>query len=159
MVRVPTKDTAWSIVFRWRQCAGKGSATSSPTTAAVQASVSSWPNPSFAILRGTLLGAQDFTVYFPFPVYKFDHGQIVAEKPTRPLRMEEQFDAVLYVGPKSSITYSSLSPELCRDQAYINMREERLKLLSPPGSDGSAAFKKECEEVLAHGWSPRTGAK
>ena len=127
---------------------------------AAQASVSSWPNPSLTILRGTLLGAQDFAVCFPFPVYKFDkNGKIVAQKPTRPLRMEEQFDAVLYVGPKSSITYSSLSPELCRDQAYIKMREARMELFSPPGSAGSAAFKKKCEEALAHGWSPRTAAK
>ena len=127
---------------------------------AAQPSVSSWPNPSLTILRGTLLGAQDFAVYFPFPVYRFDkNGKIVAQKPTRPLRMEEQFDAVLYVGPKSSITYSSLSPELCRDQAYIKMREARMELFSPPGSAGSAAFKKKCEEALAHGWSPRTAAK
>jgi hypothetical protein len=127
---------------------------------AAQPSVSSWPNPSLAILRGTLLGAQDFTRYFPLPIYRFDKtGKITAQKPTRSLRMEEQFDAVLYVGPKSSITYSSLSPELCRDQAYIKLRQARMQLFSPPGFDGSLAFKKGCEEVLAHGWSPRTVAK
>jgi hypothetical protein len=127
---------------------------------AVQPSVSSWLNPSLTILRGTLLGAQDFTVYFPFPVYRFDKsGKMVAQKPTRHLRMEEQFDAILYFGPKSSITYSSLSPELCRDQAYRKMREARIELFSPPGSAGSAAFKKACEEALAHGWSPRTAPK
>jgi hypothetical protein len=127
---------------------------------ALQPSVSSWPNPSLTILRGTSLGAQDFTVYFPFPVFKFDKsGKMAAQKPTRSLRMEEQVDAVLYVGPKSSITYSSLSPALCRDQAYVKMREARMQLFSPPGSDGSAAFKKECEEALAHGWSPRTAPK
>ncbi len=65
---------------------------------AAQPSVSSWPNPSLAMLRGTLLGAQDFAVYYPFPVYKFDKsGKITAQKPARPLRMEEQFDAVLYL--------------------------------------------------------------
>jgi hypothetical protein len=120
---------------------------------AAQPSVSSWPNPSLTILRGTLLGAQDFAVYYPFAIYLKDKdGKIVAQKATRPLRMEEQFDAVLYVGPKSSITYSSLSPELCRDQAYIKMREARMELFSGP--QGSAAFKKECEDALAHGWSP-----
>ena len=52
---------------------------------AAQSSVSSWPNPSLTIVRDTLLGAQDFAVYFPFPVHKFDKsGKIVAQKPTRP---------------------------------------------------------------------------
>lgn len=125
---------------------------------AAQPSVSSWPNPSLTILRSTLLGAKDFSVYYSFAVYVKDKdGKIVARKATRPLPMEEQFDAILYIGPQSSITYSSLSPELCRDQAYVKMRETRMELFS--GSpQGSAAFKKECEEALAHGWSP-TAAK
>jgi hypothetical protein len=124
-----------------------------------QPSVSSWPKPSLTILRGTLLGAKDFAVYYPFALYVKDkNGKFVAQKATRPLRMEEQFDAVLYVGPKSSITYSSLSPELCRDQDYVKMRAARLELFS--GSpQGSAGFKKECEDAVAHGWSPRTAAK
>jgi hypothetical protein len=126
---------------------------------AVQPSVSSWPNPSLTILRGTLLGEQDFAVYYPFAIYSKDKdGKFVPQKATRPLRMEEQFDAVLYIGPKSSITYSSLSPELCRDPAYVKMRAERMELLS--GSpQGSIAFKKRCEDIIAHGWSPTTGAK
>jgi hypothetical protein len=106
-----------------------------------------------------LLGAKDFAVYYPFAIYVKDkNGKFVAQKATRPLRMEEQFDAVLYVGPKSSITYSGLSPELCRDQAYVKMRTARLELFS--GSpQGSATFKKESEDAVAHGWSPRTAAK
>jgi hypothetical protein len=124
-----------------------------------QPSVSSWPSPSLTILHGTLLGAQDFAVYYPFAInLKDKNGKFVAQKATRPLRMEEQFDAVLYLGPKSSITYSSLSPELCRDQVYVKMREARLELVT--GSpQASAGFKKECEKALANGWSPRTTAK
>jgi hypothetical protein len=124
-----------------------------------QPSVSSWPNPSLTILQGTLLGAEDFALYYPFPIYFRDKdGKLVAQKATRPLRMEEQFDAVLYVGLKSSITYSSLSPEACRDQTYVAMRAARIELLS--GSpQGAIAFKKRCEDVATHGWGPRTGAK
>jgi hypothetical protein len=124
-----------------------------------QPSVSSWPSPSLTILRGTLLGAQDFAVYYPSGIYiKDKDGKFVAQKATRPLLMEEQFDAILYVGPKSSITYSSLSPELCRDQTYVKMRAARMELLS--GSpQGSVAFKNKCEEIAARGWSPRTAAK
>jgi hypothetical protein len=121
---------------------------------AVQPSVSSWPNPSLAILKGTSLGARDFATYYPFPIYLRDKdGKINPQKPTRPLHMEEQFDAILYIGPKSSITYSSLSPELCGDQAYLVMRAARRQLfagLAGP-AQGSVALKK-CEDILAHGW-------
>jgi hypothetical protein len=118
---------------------------------AAQPSVSSWPNPSLAILKGTSLGAQDFAVYYPLPIYIRDKdGKINPTKPTRALRMEEQFDAILYVGPKSSITYSSMSPELCSDQTYVEMRLARRQLLAGPGQ-GPVANKK-CEDILAHGW-------
>jgi hypothetical protein len=117
---------------------------------AAQPSVSSWPNPSLTILRSTLLGAQDFTVYFPERGYKFDKNGVRVEiKATRPLRMEDQFDAVLYIGPKSSITSSRFSPEQCRDQAYIRMRAARMELFGMSAD----AFKKQCEGVLAHGWN------
>jgi hypothetical protein len=116
---------------------------------AAQASVSSWPNPSLTILRGTLLGAQDFTAYYPFSIYRTGKDGVRVEvKATRPLRMEDQFDAVLYIGPKSSITSSRFSPEQCGDQAYIKMRAARMELFGM----STDAFKKQCEEVLAHGW-------
>jgi hypothetical protein len=58
----------------------------------------------------------------------------------------------------TSITYSNLSPELCRDQAYVKMCTARMDLMS--GSpQGSVAFKKKCEDAVSHGWSPRTVAK
>ena len=47
----------------------------------------------------------------------------------RSLPAEEQFDAVLYLGPPSAMTRSLLSPALCRDTAYMDMRRERLSLL------------------------------
>ena len=47
----------------------------------------------------------------------------------RSLPAEEQFDAVLYLGPPSGMTRSLLSPSLCRDAAYMDMRRERLSLL------------------------------
>ena len=125
----------------------------------MQLSVSSWPVPSLTILNGTLLGVQDFAVYYPFSIYLKDkNGKFVEQKATRPLRMEKQFDAVLYLGLKSSITYSSLSPELCRDQVYVKMREARLELAGG-SSQASEGFKRECEKSLANGWSPRTNAK
>jgi hypothetical protein len=43
--------------------------------------------------------------------------------------MDEQFDALLYLGPQSSITRSQLSPSLCADEAYMRMRVGRMEML------------------------------
>ena len=43
--------------------------------------------------------------------------------------MEEQFDAVLYLGPPSGMTTSWPAAALCLDQAYMDMRRARLSLL------------------------------
>ena len=91
--------------------------------AALQPDVKSWPIPSLAMLAGTALGAAEFE---PSPRLR-----------TR--RMEELFDAVLYLGPPSSITFSMLAPERCRDAAYMEMRLGRLSMLgvpaqAPPGT-------------------------
>jgi len=83
---------------------------------ALQPNVASWPTPSLAILRGTTLGS---AIWEPGPQ-------------RRPVRMEEQFDAILYLGPPSSMTMSKLSPALCRDPAYMEMRLRRLGLVPPP---------------------------
>jgi hypothetical protein len=39
--------------------------------------------------------------------------------------MQDQFDAILYVGPLSSITIAPLAQTLCTDAAYIAMRAMR----------------------------------
>jgi len=124
---------------------------------AAQPNVSAWPNPSLAILKGTSLGAQDFAFYYPLPVFiKDKDGKINPCKATRPLRMEDQVDAILYVGPKSSITYSSLSPELCGDQAYVKMRNARRQLFAGlAGTAQGPVALKECGAILAHGWQGR----
>jgi hypothetical protein len=43
----------------------------------------------------------------------------------RPLAMQEQFDAILYLGPISSITISELSPAICSEAGYMAMRAKR----------------------------------
>jgi len=49
--------------------------------------------------------------------------------------MEDQFDAVLYVGPPSSITVrrGEIAPSLCADAEYMHMRLGRMGLVDPPG--------------------------
>ncbi len=83
---------------------------------AIEAQVASWPIPSLAILSGTILGA----------------SILEPGSQRRPVRMEEQFDAVLYLGPPSSMTRSKPSAALCSDRVYMDMRLGRLNLIPPP---------------------------
>lgn len=83
---------------------------------ALQPSVESWPKPSLARLRDTTLGAT-----------LWDAG---SER--RAVRLEDQFDAILYLGPPASMTMSKLSPALCADPNYMDMRLRRLTLIPPP---------------------------
>ncbi len=100
---------------------------------ALQPDVASWRAPGFALVRGTVLGAADFTAFSPpeAPRAAIRDGRIVPipRDQWRSLPAEEQFDAVLYLGPPSSMTRSLPSAALCRDAAYVEMRRERLSLV------------------------------
>jgi hypothetical protein len=113
----------------------------------LQADVASWRRPSIALIRGTVLGAADFTFYFPHPAERMaviDGKRVpVPRNRWRSLRMEDQFDAVLYPGPASGITVSRLSPELCVDSAYMEMRLRRLGLFGEFGMAGEAEDLKQ----------------
>jgi len=84
--------------------------------AVIQPDIATWPRPSLARLAGTTLGQQ---LDDPGP------GK-------RAVRLEEQFDAVLYLGPPSTMTIAQLSSSQCADEAYVRMRSERLGLLAAP---------------------------
>ena len=101
---------------------------------ALQSDGLTWPTPSLAILRGTRLGAADFALYYPFTPRRVSSqgDDFVPERNKRSLRMEEQFDAVLYVGPPSTITHSQMSRELCVDAPYLKMRLQRISLMAEP---------------------------
>ena len=43
------------------------------------------------------------------------------------MRMEDQFNAILYLGPPASMTIEPLSPALCQDSQFIKTRLERLE--------------------------------
>jgi hypothetical protein len=68
--------------------------------------------------------------------------------------MQEQFDAVLYLGPKTEITYGKLPKSLCADPEYVEMRASRLSPKRPPGARDSGpspaadAFRLRCKEAL-----------
>jgi hypothetical protein len=75
-----------------------------------------WPVPSLAVLRGTSLGAQADPSTFCS----------VGHEGSAPIRLDEQFDAVLYLAPRE--TFSRVSADLCTDPAYMKMRLERMAL-------------------------------
>ncbi|MEQ1945973.1 MAG: hypothetical protein ABL995_02215 [Bryobacteraceae bacterium] len=102
---------------------------------ALQADAISWPKPSLAILRGTLLGAEAFAHYAP--------GERVDWR-SRPA--EEQFDALLYVGPPSTITLSRMSRSLCADADYLKMRFRRISLMEKlMGEQIAAGLRRYCD--------------
>ena len=99
----------------------------------LQRDVRSWPVPSLALVRGTRLGKLNFKFY----------AGMETDPPTQ---MEDQYDAVLHLGPVSSITFSKLvAPALCADAEYTRMRLTRLAL-QPGGLAGHDAveFKNFC---------------
>ncbi|BCF95195.1 hypothetical protein [Paraburkholderia largidicola] len=96
--------------------------------ATLQADVTSWPTPSLAHIRGTPLGEASFRSYYPHPIFtRHDDGiEEIYVDPIRSPVMQEQFDAILYLGPPTALTWSQLSPTLSSDPEYIKMRSQRL---------------------------------
>lgn len=99
----------------------------------LQADVASWPKPSLAMLRGTALGA---AIFAPGPQ-------------RRPVRMEEQFDAILYLGSPLSLTTSKLPRALCSDHDYMEMRLQRLSLVASP-SGATPGLADQLKDYCAH---------
>ena len=103
----------------------------------LQADVASWKVPSLAMVRGTTLGLTHFAFYFPaglgtFSMRQPDGSILRISAPAGPGLMQEQFDAVLYLGPTKSITYSRPSAALCADPDYVAMRVRRIAVMAPP---------------------------
>jgi hypothetical protein len=109
----------------------------------LQPDVISWPEPSLALVRGTALGAASFRSYLASgPLMIGADGKPVPElDPQSFPRMDEQFDAVLYVGHPLTITWSRHRPALCTDEAYIRMRTERTATMP---TDWLSGFRESC---------------
>ena len=105
----------------------------------LQPDVASWPMPSLALIPGTTLGVADFEFYYPSetPRATLQDGRVVPipREQWRSLAMEDQFDAVLYLGPPSAMTTSRVSPTLCQDAAYI-VYGDASRASDPPAAPG-----------------------
>jgi hypothetical protein len=62
---------------------------------------------------------------------------------TRGTPLENQVDAILYLGPRSAMTYSRLPARLCSDPGYREMRRRRMSLTLGLEKAGDA-LNKEC---------------
>jgi hypothetical protein len=114
----------------------------------LQTDVAEWPMPSLALLRGTALGAVDFRFYYPHSIMRIAAEDVasVAVPPEQwgASRMEDQFDAMLYLGSRSGITYARLPRALCADHTYVAKRVRRMSLAGLTASDIDE-FKRSCE--------------
>jgi hypothetical protein len=98
--------------------------------------VNSWEVPSLVPIRGTPLGAVSFRSYYPHAAIWMGYGgeEEIYVDPIRSPVMQEQFDAILYIGPPSGLTWSQVSPALASDPEYIKMRSDRLAWVGLPGA-------------------------
>ena len=94
--------------------------------ASMQPDVATWPVPSLAQLKGSALGRVNLTEYFG------PGGKDIPEEWRAPL--EEQFDAVLYVGPLAKITLERPEPWRCSEPAMAE-RLRRIRLQRPALAD------------------------
>jgi len=93
-----------------------------------QAGVDAWSAPSLSVIAGTALGAAPFISFFPV------RPDRVTDQ-LRALRMEDEFEAILYLGPPSSMTTAPLPPARCLDSGYMDMRMRRMSIFpGPPGA-------------------------
>jgi len=98
----------------------------------MQPDVATWPVPSLTHVRGTILGQTNIAEYFG------PSGKDIPSQWRAPI--EDQFDAVLYVGPLSTITLARPKPWRCSEPAMAE-RLRRLTLQRPALAD---RVKKEC---------------
>jgi hypothetical protein len=102
------------------------------------------------MIRGTTLGATLFTHYYPHKVNRIRLGpagesiSIPQEQWRTSPRMAEQFDAILHMGPFSSITLYKLAREKCNDPEWRRMRLSRMQLIDYPDAEG--ALNRACQQ-------------
>jgi len=93
-----------------------------------RAHVASWSAPSLVVLRGTDLGASPVAYDGPRVSVRAGRIEPVPRDQWRSMRMEDQYDALLYLGPRTSWSYAMVSPALCADPTYVEMRSGRIAL-------------------------------
>lgn len=120
--------------------------------AAIQPDVASWARPSLAVVRSTRVGAADVAALSPAGAriaFRGDGSVPIPKEEWLSLRVEEQLDAVLYLGPSAEMTEAPLSSAPCAEPGYLEERLRRIALTGIP------AFEAERAIELCAGVSPR----
>jgi hypothetical protein len=100
--------------------------------------VAAWRVPSLAVLRGTSLGARDFGLYSrglgSGGRFAMKDGKLVPipREEWKTMRMEDQFDGLLYLGPPAAMTTIPVPASLCADADFVKRRLDRLTRFGPP---------------------------
>lgn len=117
----------------------------------LQEDLGTWPVPSLARVANTALGIQPFVFLSPgVRMFRVVDGRPRGfdPDPERSHRVQDQFDAILYLGKRGQVTLSQRRPELCSDSKYVAMRVERLRITSGAGViDAGAQFRNACVEA------------
>jgi len=116
-------------------------AISTPTQAewaSLQADEPSWSIPAVLPLAWTALGVLRFVEFLPIPQERYAS-----------VTMAEQADALLYLGPASTMTTSRLAPERCADLDYLEMRLGRMAIATrlPGAPDPVERIRQYCAAV------------
>ena len=108
----------------------------------VQADALTWPAPSIAKVRGTRLGAADMAQLTPTRgrMGMRDGGLVpIPEAEWRKLAVEDQLDAVLYLGRQSTLTTTTPSGARCAEPGYLEERLRRIALTGIPAFEADRA--------------------
>ena len=113
----------------------------------LQPDIASWPVMSLTLVRGTVLGAADFTVFNGandrFAIRGVDDFVKIPKDQYKLMRMEDMADAILWNGVTAPKTPILLSKETCADPAYLPMRLHRIAIGGLPKGEADAA-KRAC---------------
>jgi hypothetical protein len=86
--------------------------------------IASWRAPAFAALQGATIGAAPYEAFFgPAPPTEFFRAHP---------RLEDHYDAVIWLGPPSSRTMSPILYPRCADPGYVAMRVGRMVATGMP---------------------------
>ncbi|HEV3139913.1 MAG TPA: hypothetical protein VGY57_05335, partial [Vicinamibacterales bacterium] len=115
------------------------------TTVGERETVALWPVPALAVIRGTTLGAEIVPQGgLPRVEVKPDGTFVpIAREQWIDLKEEDQINAFLYLGPKSTLRELQLPPSLCTDPGYLDNRLQRMALAGLPRSE-TDRLKKFC---------------
>jgi hypothetical protein len=104
----------------------------------------SWPRPAFAAVKGTSLGALDVARLYP----TLTRMQVAdgAMKPLpqdswTPLAIEQQLDAVVYLGPSADDTRLERPRAVCARPGFRDERLRRIALTGIPRFEADAIEK------------------